>query len=110
MNVVVLIGRATRDTEVREAGETKIARYTLAVDRIGKKDEADFINIIAFGKGADFAEQYIKKGIKIAVEGRIRTGSYEKDGQRVYFTEVIADRQEFVESKKKDIDESAPWE
>lgn len=107
MNKVILIGRLTRDPEMRySAGEnqTAIARYTLAVDRRFKRqnDEqtADFIPCVVFGKGAEFAENYLHQGTKIAVTGRIQTGSYtNKEGQRVYTTEVIVEEQEFAESK-----------
>lgn len=106
MNKVILIGRCTRDPEVRYSqGEnaTVVARYTLAVDRQFKRDgdqSADFINCIAFGKRGEFAEKYLRKGTKIAVVGRIQTGSYtNKDGQKVYTTDVIVDEHEFVESK-----------
>lgn len=106
MNKVVLIGRCTRDPEVRYLqGEnaTAVARYTLAVDRAFKRDgeqSADFINCVAFGKRGEFAEKYLRKGTKIAVVGRIQTGSYtNKDGQKVYTTDVIVDEHEFVESK-----------
>lgn len=106
MNKVILMGRLTRDPEVRYSqGEnaTAVARYTLAVDRQFKRDgeqSADFINCIAFGKRGEFAEKYLRKGTKIAVVGRIQTGSYtNKDGQKVYTTDVIVDEHEFVESK-----------
>ena len=106
MNKVILIGRCTRDPEVRYSqGEnaTAVARYTLAVDRQFKRDgeqSADFINCIAFGKRGEFAEKYLRKGTKIAVVGRIQTGSYtNKDGQKFYTTDVIVDEHEFVESK-----------
>lgn len=106
MNKVILIGRCTRDPEVRYSqGEnaTAVARYTLAVDRQFKRDgdqSADFINCIAFGKRGEFAEKYLRKGTKIVVVGRIQTGSYtNKDGQKVYTTDVIVDEHEFVESK-----------
>lgn len=106
MNKVILIGRCTRDPEVRYSqGEnaTAVARYTLAVDRQFKRDgdqSADFINCIAFGKRGEFAEKYLRKGTKIAVVGRIQTGSYtNKDGNKVYTTDVIVDEHEFVESK-----------
>ena len=107
MNKVILIGRCTRDPEVRYSqGEnaTAVARYTLAVDRQFKRDgdqSADFINCIAFGKRGEFAEKYLRKGTKIAVVGRIQTGSYtNRDGQKVYTTDVIVEEQEFAESKK----------
>lgn len=108
MNSVVLMGRLTRDPEVRYSqGEsaTAIARYTLAVDRrFGRAGQdgqnADFINCVCFGKSAEFAEKYLHKGTKIAVRGRIQTGSYtNKEGQKVYTTEVVAEDQEFAESK-----------
>lgn len=106
MNKVILMGRATRDTEARyTSGENSmcIARYTLAVDRRFKRDgdqSADFIPCVAFGKAGEFAEKYIKKGTKIAVSGRIQTGSYtNKDGVKVYTTEVVVEEQEFAESK-----------
>ena len=106
MNKVVLMGRLTRDPEVRYvSGEnaTAIARYTLAVDRRFKRDgeqSADFINCVVFGKGAEFAEKYLRQGTKIAAVGRIQTGSYtNKDGQTVYTTDVVVEEQEFAESK-----------
>ena len=106
MNKVILIGRVVRDAEVRYSqGENPmaIARYTLAVDRRFKKDgeaTADFINCVAFGKNGEFAEKYLHKGVKIAVSGRIQTGSYtNKDGQKVYTTDVVVEEQEFAESK-----------
>ena len=109
MNKVVLMGRLTRDPEVRysqgQNGEQlAIARYTLAVDRRFKTTDgqqtADFISCVAFGKNGEFAEKYLKKGTKIAVTGRIQTGSYtNKDGQKVYTTEVVVEEHEFAESK-----------
>lgn len=101
MNKVILMGRLTRDPEVKDAGETKVGKYRLAVDRRFKKDEADFINCVAFGKGAEFAEKYLRKGTKVVVSGRIQTGSYtNREGQTVYTTDVIVEDQEFAESKK----------
>ena len=106
MNKVILMGRLTRDPEVRySAGENSlaIARFTLAVDRRRNRDgeqSADFISCVAFGKAAEHAEKYYHKGIKIAVTGRIQTGSYtNKDGVKVYTTEVVVEEQEFAESK-----------
>ena len=100
MNKTILIGRLTRDAEVR-SGKTPYARYTLAVDRPTKDGGADFINIVAFGKQADFASKYLSKGSKVLVEGHITTGSYtDKNGKVQYTTDVIVDRHEFVESKK----------
>lgn len=107
MNKVVLIGRLTADPEVRYTQGDQpmcIASYRLAVERRGKKVEgqqsADFISIKAFGKGGEFAEKYLHKGMKVAVSGHIQTGSYTRqDGQKVYTTDVIADEQEFCENK-----------
>lgn len=106
MNRVVLMGRLTRDPEIRYSnGENAlaIARFTLAVDRrFNRKDDqtADFITCKAFGKQAEFAERFLRQGIKVAASGRIETGSYmNRDGQKVYTTEVILDEIEFAESK-----------
>ena len=106
MNKVILMGRLTRDPEVRYSqGEnaTAVARYSLAVDRRFKRDgepTADFFNCVAFGRNAEFAEKYLHKGMRIAIEGQIQTRNYDdKDGRKVYVTEVIVDRQEFCESK-----------
>lgn len=106
MNKVILMGRLTRDPEVRySAGENAmaIARYTLAVDRRFRRDgeaTADFISCVSFGKTAEFAEKYYRQGIKVLVTGRIQTGSYtNRDGQKVYTTEVVVEEQEFAESK-----------
>lgn len=106
MNKTILIGRLTRDTEARwTQGENAmcIARYTLAVDRRVKKEgeaTADFINCVAFGKSAEFAEKYFKKGMKVAIAGRIQTGSYtDKDGKKIYTTDIVVEAQEFCESK-----------
>ena len=107
MNKVILMGRLTRDPEVRYSqGENAlaIARYTLAVDRRAARREgeptADFINCVAFGRSAEFAERYLRQGTKIVVSGRIQTGSYtNRDGQKVYTTEVVVEESEFAESK-----------
>lgn len=107
MNKVILMGRLTKDPEIRhtQSGENNltIAMYTLAVDRKFKRDgepTADFITCKAFGKGGEFAEKYLHKGIKIAITGRIQTGSYtDKDGKKVYTTEVVVEEHEFAESK-----------
>lgn len=106
MNKVILMGRLTRDPEVRRSGEDNsmvVARYTLAVDRRMKREgdnNADFINCVVFGKGAEFVEKYLTKGVKISVYGRIQTGSYtNKDGNKVYTTDVVVEEQEFCESK-----------
>lgn len=105
MNNVILIGRLTKDPELKYANNgTEIARFTVAVDRRYKKEEektADFINCLAFGKTAEIIEKWFSKGNKIAITGRIQTGSYEnKEGQKVYTTDVIVESVEFVESKK----------
>lgn len=110
MNKVILMGRLTRDPEVRYGtGEnaTAVARYTLAVDRrFARRDggdnqqNADFIGCVAFGKSAEFAEKYLRQGTKIAITGRIQTGSYtNRDGQKIYTTDVVVEEQEFAESK-----------
>lgn len=108
MNKVILMGRLTRDPEVRYSqGENSmaIARYTLAVDRRFRRNNdgeqtADFIGCVAFGRSAEFAERYFRQGLKIVVTGRIQTGSYtNKDGQKVYTTDVVVEDQEFAESK-----------
>ena len=106
MNKVILMGRLTRDPEVRySAGNNSmaVARYTLAVDRRFRRDgesNADFIGCVAFGRSAEFAEKYLRQGTKIVVTGRIQTGSYtNRDGQKVYTTDVVVEDQEFAESK-----------
>ena len=109
MNKAILMGRLTRDPEVRYSqGEnaSAIARYTLAVDRRfsrnngGDEQSADFIGCVAFGRAGEFAEKYFRKGTKVLVTGRIQTGSYtNRDGQKVYTTEVVVEEQEFAESK-----------
>ena len=106
MNKVIIMGRLTRDPDVRYsqgANPTAVAKYSLAVPRKYKQDgqpDCDFINCIAFGKLGEFAEKYLRKGTKIAVVGRIQTGSYtNKEGQKVYTTDVVVEEQEFAESK-----------
>lgn len=106
MNKVILVGRLVRDPEVRYTqgdNPMAIARYTLAVDRRFKREgepTADFINCVVFGKPAEFAEKYFRKGLRIAISGRITTGSFtNKDGVKVYTTEVTVEDQEFAESK-----------
>ena len=108
MNKVILMGRLVKNPEVRQDanGGISMARYTLAVDRMRtKKDEdeapgADFINCVVFGKSAEFTKNYLRKGTKLVIEGRIQTGSYtNKNGQKVYTTDVVVERQEFAESK-----------
>lgn len=105
---MILCGRLTKDPDVRyTSGATQmcISKFTIAVDRKFKKDgdpTADFINCVSFGKIAEFGEKYFKKGIKIIVSGRIQTGSYtNKEGQKVYTTDVVVEEQEFAESKSK---------
>ncbi|MDO4474352.1 MAG: single-stranded DNA-binding protein [Eubacteriales bacterium] len=108
MNKVILMGRLTRDPDVRySAGEnsTAVARFTLAVDRRFRRNNdgeqtADFIGCVAFGRNAEFVERYFRQGMKVAITGRIQTGSYtNRDGQRVYTTDVVVEEQEFAESK-----------
>lgn len=106
MNKVILMGRLTRDPEVRYGtGEnsTAVARYTIAVDRRFKRDgdqSADFIGCVTFGRNAEFAEKYLRQGTKIVLTGRIQTGSYtNRDGQKVYTTDIVVEEQEFAESK-----------
>ena len=114
MNKVVLMGRLTRNPEVRYSqgdASTAVARYTLAVDRRfkrqGDEQTADFISCVSFGKTAEFVERYLKQGTKIAGCGRIQTGSYtNKDGQKVYTTDVVLDEVEFAESKNASSDNS----
>ncbi len=107
MNKVILMGRLTRDPEVRYTQGSEpmaIANYSLAVDRRFRREgeqEADFINCAAFSRNAEFAEKYLRKGIKVVIEGRIQTGSYtNREGRKVYTTDVIVEQSEFAESKK----------
>lgn len=107
MNKVILMGRLTRDPDIRYSqGEksTCVARYTLAVDRRFKREgeqNADFIGCIAFGKAGEFAEKYFRQGMRVTICGRIQTGSYtNRDGNKVYTTDVVVEEQEFAESKK----------
>lgn len=108
MNRAILMGRLTRDPEVRYTSGEKsmaVARYTLAVDRRGRgnnsgEQTADFINIVAFDKAGEFAERYFRQGMRVLVSGRIQTGSYtNKEGQKVYTTDIVVDSQEFADSK-----------
>ena len=105
MNKVALIGRLTRDPDVRysQGGEPMaIARFTLAVDRRTKNRDADFISCVAFGKSGEFVKKYFHKGMKVAVIGRIQTGSYDnKDGHKVYTTDVVCEELDFCESKQQ---------
>ena len=121
MNRVILMGRLTRDPDVRYSqggeGSMAVARYTLAVDRrrtrgneSGNEQTADFISCVAFARSAEFAEKYLHQGTKIVVTGRIQTGSYtNKDGQRVYTTDVVVEEQEFAESKSAASGETAAY-
>ena len=100
MNNVVLVGRFTADPEIRANNDMTIAKLTLAVNRRNKDDSADFINCVAFGKTAEFIERYFKKGDKLGCSGRIQTGSYtNKEGKKVYNTDVVVEQAEFVERK-----------
>lgn len=104
MNKIILMGRLTRDPEVRytQKDNTPVARYSLAVDKRFKRDDgitADFFNIVAFGKSAEFTEKYLRKGIKMLIVGRVQTGTYERDGAKIPFFEVVVEEQEFAESK-----------
>ena len=109
MNKVILMGRLTRDPEIRYTqGDTPtaVARYTLAVNRTYKRQgepDADFINCIAFGRSAEFVEKYLRQGMRIIISGRIQTGSYTgRDGSRAYFTNIVVELQEFAESKSSE--------
>lgn len=116
MNKVIIIGRFTRDPEIKyTTGEnaTATARFSLAVNRRFKNKEgnydADFINCVAFGKTAEFIEKYFTKGMAIGITGRIQTGSYtNKEGQKVYTTDVVVEETEFVESKNKGTSDNVP--
>ena len=109
MNKTILMGRLTRDPEVRYsqgAESIAIARYSLAVDRVRKdadgNSQADFISCVALGKNGEFAEKYLRKGMKVAIEGRIQTGSYiKKDGNTVYTTDIVVEEHDFCESKNQ---------
>ena len=107
MNKVQLIGRLTADPDYYKTGENAVAKYTLAVDRRFTKEdgtrETDFIRIVCFGAAADFVNKYFTKGMKVAVCGRIQTGSYmDKNGNKVYTTDVVSEEQEFCEKKRTD--------
>ena len=108
MNKVILAGRLTRDAEIRNAdSDKKVARCTLAINKTFKRENeeqtADFINLVAFKNQADFLEKFGKKGTKFIVIGRIQSGSYEKDGTRIYTTDVIVEQLEFAESKNPSV-------
>ena len=102
MNRVILIGRLTKDPEIRTSGNYTIASFSLAVDRKFKREgeaEADFFNCTAFNKTAEFVEKYCKKGMKMVIEGRIQNDNYEKDGVKHYGVKIMVDSLEFAESK-----------
>ena len=100
MNNVNLIGRVTRDIELHNGQNSTVCKFSLAVNRRFKKDETDFINCVAFGKTAELISKYVTKGQQFAVSGRIQTGSYDKDGQRVYTTDVVVESFTFIASGK----------
>lgn len=110
MNKVILSGRLTKDVEFKATGTVAVARYTLAVDRKFKKEgqpDADFIRCVVFGRSAEFADKYFSKGMKVAVSGRIQTGSYTaQDGSKRYTTDIMVEEQEFAESKAQKSAES----
>lgn len=118
MNKVFLIGRLTKDIELRyTASQTAVAKFTLAVGRKKDKDHSDFIGCIAYGKTAEIMERYVRKGHRIGIVGHIQTGSYERNEQKIYTTDVIVDEMEFLEPKAKtetpegfaQIEEDVPW-
>lgn len=110
MNKVCLVGRMTKDAQLGYTANTQkaIARFTLAVDRIG--EGTDFISCVAFGKQAENIEKYVKKGHRLSLSGRIQTGSYEKDGQKIYTTDVICENAEFIETRPDKPQEEKPKE
>ena len=115
MNSVTLVGRLTRDPQIRYASQSQmaVANFTLAVDRVrnrdGQEQSADFPDIVAFGKTAEIIEKYTSKGSQIGVTGRLQTRSYEKDGRKVFVTEVVAERVELLGRKQDSVkDEPAP--
>lgn len=110
MNKVELTGRLVADPEVRTGSQSAVARFRIAVNRRFKREgepDADFISCVAFGKSAEFIEKYFRKGMKIEIVGRIQTGSYEKDGQRIYTTDVVVEEQDFGESKSNSSEASS---
>lgn len=115
MNKWVGIGRLCNDPEINTTQSgVRVARYRLAVNRRvrqGEQQEADFLNCVVFGKAVDFVEKYLHKGVKIAVEGRIQTGSYDKNGVKVYTTDIVVEQHEFCESKSSgSVDDQAQTE
>ena len=112
MNKVQLIGRVTKDIECRYTPQTQkaVARFTLAVNRMRKEDGADFISCVAWGKTAEIMEKYVKKGHMVGISGRIQTGSYEKNGHKIYTTDVVVEDMEFLEKKEKTVSHGATEE
>jgi single-strand DNA-binding protein len=112
MNKTFLIGRTTKDIECRYTPQTQkaVARFTLAVNRMRKEDGADFISCVAWGKTAEIMEKYVKKGHMVGISGRIQTGSYEKDGRKVYTTDVVVEDMEFLEKREKNTPHDEPDE
>ena len=112
MNKVILCGRLTRDPECRYNGDMAITRYTLAVDRRRAKEgeqSADFLQCVAFGKGGEFADKYFSQGMRVLVMGHIQTGSYtNKEGQKVYTTDIIVEDQEFADAKRGATEKQEP--
>lgn len=113
LNKVIIIGRLVRNPEVRysqmqDGQQMAIARYTLAVDRNGKDKGTDYPSCVAFGKQGEFAEKYLKQGMKIAIEGRLQTGSYEKEGVKHYTTDIVVEKHEFCEGKKESQESEPP--
>lgn len=115
MNNVSLIGNLTRDPEIRWSNDLAIARFSIAINRVPGRDGqdrgTDYPNIVVFGKQAENCEKYLAKGRKVAIQGHLQTGSYEKDGKKVYTTDVVADRVEFLEwGEKKEVDQATGFE
>jgi single-strand DNA-binding protein len=112
MNKTFLIGRTTKDIECRYTPQTQkaVARFTLAVNRMRKEDGADFISCVAWGKTAEIMEKYVKKGHMVGISGRIQTGSYEKDGRKVYTTDVVVEDMEFLDKREKNTPHDEPDE
>jgi len=110
MNTLQIIGRLTKDPVIRYAGETPIASFTVAVDRHTKEKQADFIQCKAFNKTAELIEKYLVKGSQVGIEGAIQTGSYDKEGQKIYTTEVIVNRIEFLSKAEKKEDTPAGFQ
>ena len=108
MNKTTLLGRLTKDIELKETANSTLGRFTLAVPRIKKDDETDFIACKVWGKKAEIMEKFIKKGHKVCIAGRLETGSYEKDGHKVYTTEVVVEDFDFIESKPQPVQTETP--